>query len=102
MACTCRAPARCPVCNTQVRVPLSYLDGMTAQGVRGGRLVHREGSSAREGLRRLIEGSSTCPSCGQLVRFEHSRSCVSNALASVGVPLPDRASILARIVFPEG
>ncbi len=102
MACTCKFPARCPICNTVVRVPLSNLESASAAAARGDRFGRRDGFSSRFGLRRLIEGSSPCPTCGHSVRFEHTRPCVASALASVGVPGPDRESILARIVFPEG
>ncbi len=101
MGCTCRAPARCPVCNTPVRVPLSNLDRFAEVAARG--RPRRDGPSLRAGgLGHLIEGSSPCPRCGHSVRVEHTRPCFSKALASAGVLPSDLASILARITFPEG
>ena len=102
MGCTCRSPARCPICNTAVRVPLSNLESASGAAILVDKFARRDSSSSREGLRRLIEGSATCPACGHSVRVEHSRSCVSTALTSLGVPSMDREAILARITFPEG
>ncbi len=102
MACTCRNPARCPVCNTSVRVPLSHLETSSGAAILVDKFARRDSSASREGLRRLIEGSATCPACGHSIRVEHSRSCVSSALTALGVPGPDREAILARITFPEG
>jgi len=102
MACTCRNPGRCPVCNTAVRVPLSHLEGAAGAAILVDKFARRDSSSSREGLRRLIEGWATCPACGHGIRVEHSRSCVSAALTSLGVPPTDREAILARITFPEG
>ncbi|MCI4368557.1 MAG: hypothetical protein L3K09_03210 [Thermoplasmata archaeon] len=102
MACTCRAPARCPVCNTPVRVPLSHLETSSGAAVLVDRFARRDSSSSREGLRRLIEGSSSCPSCATTIVHAHSRSCVADALSAAGVPLSEREAILAKIVFPEG
>ena len=102
MTCTCRNPARCPICNTQVRVPLSNLENAAGAAILVDKFARRDSSSSREGLRRLIEGWTTCPACGHSVRFDHSRSCVSAALTAAGVPPTDREAILARITFPEG
>lgn len=102
MACTCRNPGRCPICNTAVRVPLSNLESSSGAAILVDKFARRDSSSSREGLRRLIEGWSTCPSCGHSVHVEHSRSCVSSALTALGVPSSDREAILARITFPEG
>ncbi len=102
MGCTCRAPARCPICNTPVRVPLSNLDRLSAGVAQGARPARREGANPRAGLGHLIQGSSPCPNCGHSVRADHTRSCVSKALVSAGVPVADREVILARITFPEG
>ncbi len=102
MACTCRNPARCPVCNTSVRVPLSNLETSSGAAILVDKFARRDSSASREGLRRLIQGSASCPACGHSIRVEHSRSCVSSALTSLGVPGPDREAILARITFPEG
>ena len=102
MGCTCRALARCPVCNTSVRVPLSNLEQVAKFPVAAARTPRRDGSSMRSGFRYLIEGSSACPRCGHSVHMEHSRSCVSKALVGAGIPSSDRALILARITFPEG
>ncbi len=101
MGCTCRAPARCPVCNTPVRVPLSNLDRVAAMAGRG--RPRRDAPPLRAGgLGYLIEGTSSCPRCGHSVHVEHTRPCFSKALVSVGVAQTDLASILARITFPEG
>ena len=102
MGCTCRAPARCPVCNTPVRVPLSNLERAATVTPVVGRTPRRDGSSMRNGFRYLIEGSSSCPRCGHSVSVAHSRSCVAKALVGAGIPPSDRALILARITFPEG
>lgn len=102
MRCTCRAPARCPVCNAPVRVPLSNLESASGAAVLVDRFARRDSYASREGLRRLIEGWTTCPSCGNTVTHEHSRLCVAEGLASAGVPPPEREQILAKITFPEG
>jgi hypothetical protein len=102
MACTCRNPARCPVCNASVRVPLSNLETSSGAAILVDKFARRDSSSSREGLRRLIEGWATCPACGHSIHVEHSRSCVASALTSLGVPSMDREAILARITFPEG
>lgn len=102
MGCTCRMPARCPICNTAVRVPLSNLETSSGAAVILDRFARRDSSTGREGLRRLAQGNAPCPTCGHTVTFSHSRSCVSEALAAAGVPVADRESILAKIVFPEG
>jgi hypothetical protein len=102
MRCTCRAPARCPVCNTPVRVPLSNLESSSGAAVLVDRFARRDSSASREGLRRIIEGTMSCPGCGHTVFHQHSRSCVAEALASAGVPATDREALLAKITFPEG
>jgi hypothetical protein len=102
MTCTCRTPARCPICNTPVRVPLSNLENQVGGAFLVERFARRDSSASREGLRRLIEGWASCPSCGHTIHYEHSRSCVAEALASAGVPMSERESILAKITFPEG
>ncbi len=102
MRCTCRVPARCLVCNTVVHVPLSNLESSSGAAVIVDRFARRDSSSSREGLRRIIEGSTSCPGCGHTVFHLHSRSCVAEALASAGVPLTDREALLAKITFPEG
>ena len=102
MACTCRNPAHCPVCNTVMRVPLSNLENSSGAAILVERFARRDSSSSREGLRRLIQGSTNCPSCGHSIYFEHSRSCVATALSTAGVPLAERESILSKITFPEG
>jgi hypothetical protein len=102
MRCTCRGPARCPVCNTAVRVPLSNLESSSGAAVLVDRFARRDSSSSREGLRRIIEGTAPCPTCGHTIFFQHSRLCVGEALASAGVPGPDREALLAKITFPEG
>lgn len=102
MGCTCSAPAHCPVCNTSVRVPLSNLEQAAASAARGARPSTRSGGSPRAGFTYLIEGSSVCPRCGHSVRVHHSRTCVSEAMAGAGISAKDRATILARITFPEG
>lgn len=102
MACSCRNPGRCPICNTSVRVPLTNLEGAAGAAILVDKFARRDLSASREGLRRLIEGWSNCPACGHTIRVEHSRSCVSSALTSLGVPSADREAILARITFPEG
>lgn len=102
MRCTCRAPARCPVCNTSVRVPLTNLESSSGAAVIVDRFARRDSSQSREGLRRLIEGWTTCTGCGNTVYHNHSRSCVAEALASAGVPPTEREQLLAKITFPEG
>lgn len=102
MRCSCRQPARCPVCNTPVRVPLTNLESSSGAAVLVDRFARRDSSSSREGLRRIIEGWASCPGCGQTVFHQHSRSCVAEALASAGVPLGEREALLSKIVFPEG
>lgn len=102
MACTCRAPARCGVCNTPVRVPLSNLESASGGALLVDKFARRDSSSSREGLQRLIQGWCACPTCGNTVFARHSRSCVSLALAYAGVPSTERESILAKITFPEG
>jgi len=102
MTCTCRNPAHCPVCNTSVRVPLTNLENSAGAAILVERFARRDSSSSREGLRRLIQGQAPCPSCGHSIFFEHSRSCLSTALAVVGVPSAERESILSKITFPEG
>jgi hypothetical protein len=102
MTCTCRNPARCPICNTPVRVPLTNLENQAGGAILVERFARRDSSTSREGLRRLIEGWATCPSCGHTITHEHSRSCVAEALSTAGVPLGERESILAKITFPEG
>jgi hypothetical protein len=102
MTCTCRNPARCPVCNQPVRVPLSNLENQAGGAILVERFARRDSSASREGLRRLIEGWATCPACGHTIHHEHSRSCVSDALSAAGVPPSERESILAKITFPEG
>jgi hypothetical protein len=101
MACSCRNPARCPVCNTAVRVPLSNLENASGAAVLVDRFARRDSSANREGLRRLIQGSCACPSCGHTINHNHSRSCVAEALSMAGIPLSERESILAKITFPE-
>ena len=66
------------------------------------RFARRDSSASREGLRRLITGYATCPSCGHTIYHDHSRSCVAEALMSAGVPLGEREAILSKITFPEG
>jgi hypothetical protein len=102
MACTCRTPARCPICNTPVRVPLSNLESSSGAAILVDRFARRDSSSSREGLRRLMEGWVSCPGCGHTIHHNHSRSCVAEALSVAGVPLNERESILAKITFPEG
>ncbi len=102
MACTCRTPARCPVCNTPVRVPLTNLESSSGGALLVDRFARRDSSSSREGLRRLIEGTAPCPACGHSIHFEHSRSCVATALSAAGIPATEREQILSKITFPEG
>ncbi len=102
MRCTCRAPARCPVCNSPVRVPLSHLESASGTAVLVDRVARRDSSSSREGLRRLTQGAASCPSCGHSVSHTHSRACVAEGLANAGVPPIEREQILSKITFPEG
>jgi hypothetical protein len=102
MGCTCRTPARCPICNTAVRVPLTNLENASGGALLVDRFARRDSSAAREGLRRLITGYTACPSCGHTIYHDHSRSCVAEALSAAGVPLGEREAILAKITFPEG
>lgn len=94
--------ARCPVCNTPVRVPLTNLESSSGAAVLVDRFARRDSSASREGLKRIIEGSISCSGCGHTVYHNHSRSCVAEALASAGVPATDREALLAKITFPEG
>ena len=102
MACTCRIPARCIVCNTPVRVPLSNLESSSGAAVMLDKFARRDSAAGREGLRRLIEGSIRCAVCGNTVHHVHSRNCVAEYLAVIGVPPTERAALLAKISFPEG
>ncbi|HYK93641.1 MAG TPA: hypothetical protein VEY07_06330 [Thermoplasmata archaeon] len=102
MRCTCRAPARCPVCNTPVRVPLTNLESSSGAAVLVDRFARRDSSQSREGLRRLIEGWTSCPGCGNTVYHNHSRTCVAEALSVAGIPPAEREQLLAKITFPEG
>ena len=102
MGCTCRTLARCPICNTPVRVPLSNLESSSGAAVLVDRFARRDYSANREGLRRLIQGTCSCPSCGHTIEYNHSRPCVAEALSAAGVPLSEREAILAKITFPEG
>jgi hypothetical protein len=101
MPCTCRLPARCAVCNTPVRVPLSNLESQSGAVVMLERFARRDSAQGREGLRRLIEGSARCNVCGHTVQTVHTRSCVAEYMATIGVPPSDRAALLAKISFPE-
>jgi hypothetical protein len=101
MGCTCRSPARCPVCNTPVRVPLSNLESSSGAAILVDRFARRDSTANRDGLRRLIQGWASCPSCGQTIHHNHSRSCFAEALSVAGVPLAEREAILAKITFPE-
>lgn len=102
MRCTCRSPARCPVCNSPVRVPLTNLESSIGAAILVDRFARRDSSQSREGLRRLIEGYVSCPGCGNTIFHEHSRLCVAEALSVAGVPLTEREQLLAKITFPEG
>jgi hypothetical protein len=101
MPCTCRLPARCAVCNTPERVPLSNLESQSGAVVMLERFARRDSAAGREGLSRLIEGSMRCPVCGHTVHTVHSRSCVAEYLTMIGIPPSDRAALLAKISFPE-
>ncbi|MGA7860978.1 MAG: hypothetical protein WCB19_03875 [Thermoplasmata archaeon] len=50
----------------------------------------------------MIQGSTTCPTCGNTMHHTHERICVGAALASMGVPMHEREVILGKISFPEG
>ena len=102
MGCVCRNPAFCPICNTAVRVPLTNLQSSGGGAALVDRFARRDTSSSREGLRRIGEGYANCPACGHSIRHYHTRQCVSEALASAGVPSHEREAILAKITFPEG
>lgn len=102
MACTCRIPARCIVCNTPIRVPLSNLESSSGAAVMLEKFARRDSAAGREGLQRLIQGSQRCAVCGNTVNHTHSRSCVAEYLAVIGVPPTERAALLAKISFPEG
>ena len=102
MRCTCRTPARCPVCNTTVRVGLTQLESSSGAAILVDRFARRDSSASREGLRRIIEGWTTCPGCGHTVYHNHSRACIGDALMSAGVPLQEREALLSKITFPEG
>ncbi|HKN06306.1 MAG TPA: hypothetical protein VJ021_01700 [Thermoplasmata archaeon] len=102
MACTCRNPARCPICNTPVRVPLTNLENAAGAAILVERFARRDTSTSREGLRSLIQGWASCPACGHTINFEHSRQCFASALSTAGVPMAEREAILSKITFPEG
>ena len=85
-----------------VRVPLTNLESSSGAAVLVDKFARRDSAASREGLRRLIQGWTSCPSCGNTVYHNHSRSCVAEALASAGVPLSEREQLLAKITFPEG
>ncbi len=102
MACTCRQVPRCLVCNTPVRVPLSQLENATGASVLIDRFARRDSSEGREGLRRLIQGSCSCPTCGNTIHHTHERICVADYLSALGVPMHEREVILGKISFPEG
>jgi hypothetical protein len=102
MACTCRLPARCSVCNTPIRVPLSNLESSSGAALMLDKFARRDSTASREGLHRLIEGNTRCPHCGHTVTHLHSRSCVAAYLAQIGVPPNEAAQLLQRTTFPEG
>ncbi|HLM91953.1 MAG TPA: hypothetical protein VK424_07925 [Thermoplasmata archaeon] len=102
MSCTCRTPARCPICNFAVRVPLTNLENASGGALLVERFARRDSSSGREGLRRLIQGYASCPACGHSIYYDHSRSCVAEALSAAGIPMAEREQILSKITFPEG
>jgi hypothetical protein len=102
MGCVCRNPAHCPICNTPVRVALTNLQSSGGGATLVDRFARRDNTSTREGLRRIAEGVGSCPACGHTIYHNHSRHCVSEALASAGVPPAEREAILAKITFPEG
>jgi hypothetical protein len=83
-------------------VPLTNLESSSAGAALVDRFARRETAGNREALRRLIQGTCPCPSCGNTIVYDHSRTCFSMALASVGVPSHERSSILSKITFPEG
>jgi hypothetical protein len=85
-----------------VTVPLNRLEGSGGAALLVDRFSRRETAANREALRRLIQGTATCGSCGSTVLHDHSRSCFSQALTAAGVPLHERESILSKITFPEG
>ena len=93
---------RCLVCNTPIRVPLTELENATGASVLIDRFARRDSSEGREGLRRLIQGSCTCPTCATTLHHTHERVCVASALTSLGVPMHEREVILGKISFPEG
>ncbi|MGA8603539.1 MAG: hypothetical protein WB788_00525 [Thermoplasmata archaeon] len=102
MVCTCRNSARCPICNTPVRVPLTNLENAAGGAILVERFARRDTSTSREGLRSLIQGWASCPACGHTINFEHSRQCFASALSAAGVPMAEREAILSKITFPEG
>jgi hypothetical protein len=102
MACTCRRIPRCQVCNTPIRVPLSELENATGASVLIDRFARRDSSGSRVGLHRLIQGSCSCPTCGNTIHASHERVCVSGYLSAIGLPAHEREVILAKISFPEG
>ncbi len=101
MECTCRTPARCLVCNTVVRVPLTNLESSAGGAILVDRFARVASTASREGLRRLIQGTCTCPGCGNQIVYEHGRLCIANALTEAGVPAAERQAILSKISFPE-
>jgi hypothetical protein len=102
MVCTCRTIPRCPVCNTNVRVPLSNLEAASGAAVIIDRFARRDSTAGREGLQRLAQGYGPCPTCGHVVSQSHSRACVAGQLATLGVSMAEREAILSKIIFPEG
>lgn len=101
MPCSCATQARCPVCDTLVRVPLTGIEGSSSVATLAA--AARKGSTTSpDRIRRLAEGSCPCPACGNLVAHRHSRYCLALALAQAGIPERDRDQLLSRMTFSEG
>ena len=101
MVCTCRNSARCPICNTPRRVPLTNLENAAGGAILVERFARRDTSMSREGLRSLIQGRASPPP-RSYDQFRHSRQCFASALSAAGVPMAEREAILSKITFPEG
>lgn len=102
MNCNCVSLARCPICDTLVRVPVAPLESVGASGATLARQARRDPTGSREAIRRILRGSCGCPACGNQITHLHSRYCLSLALASAGVPSRERETLLSKMTFSEG
>ncbi|HYB77211.1 MAG TPA: hypothetical protein VEE83_00825, partial [Thermoplasmata archaeon] len=61
---------------------MSSLESSAGAAILVEKFARRDTSSSREGLRGLIRGWASCPSCGHTINFEHSRQCFASALSA--------------------